>query len=1079
MAKIYVGSFVKVTSNAMGIGKICAISTDRKTVEVTYFHSINKQVSGWFPAQDIQLVVLEHQTRCYYYDTEKEEWKMGRALRKFDDDYEVDFPNTDSRYISQKELFVRCAFSLPDPMEVLSTLGQETAFFHKRRDAFLKSLMEQRSVTRGMTGLISSNISLMAHQVEVIRRVLEDPVPRYLLADEVGLGKTIEAGVILRQNLLDQTDHCALVLAPTFLLTQWEDELTNRCQIDQFDNRVLFEELETSNIDLERSPEIVIVDEAQEVAKMAFSPDAIIRTKYDKLRSLCHQAKVLLLLSATPVLNNEREFLSMLHLLDPDHHRLEDLETFRRKIDARQEVGKSLLSFREDTKPFLLKGRIASLRSLFDGDKELHTMLNELEVQLNHETEEARRARIRRIRIHISETYRLHRRMLRSRRESVGSLFLHQRGEFKVAEEWDLDERTEEIHRILDDYRLEAWASERELWEDEEVMESGLFRVWMILLEAACTDESLLRELLLLRKNSTKTIDVPPETSTDYLTEVPLFDGEVPILERLLRVIEYPSIMGDKVQLLTMIIKNILDKGLRKNLPPQKIIVFTQFTQVCRRLTKALQETLGSETVGGYYLGLDREQIEQVVERFKTSDELKVLVCDRTGEIGRNFQFADHMIHYDLPFAPNRLEQRLGRLDRLGRFKPFRISVLAGPDAEVNFQFAWHRFLRDGLEIYNTSISSLQFFIDAALPSVMRNLYIYGIPGLDESLEEMREKVQHEKVRIAEQQVIDEIDAREQQASNFFEQILKFESSPEKIKQATEPWICEALQFHKIVKEGQVLYKAHKGTIVPTRIMSNLHRLMERFGCYDREKLVLLDNTKLFRIGDPFFDTLSDYLRWDDRGQTYAFRRRVPSWNQDRDWLGFRLHYIVEGNIEPISQLLESRGTMHLIKVYERLLDKFFEPVYITVSLDYLGNPVDEEHESLITAPFRDVDDGGTDINLIKERLQTIRNTFSSKQWQRLCLNASVKSREHLQQDPAFIDLCQNKVEQTKTHFQYQWIQMELRQLYQGSENHRDQFDEDLYNALLEGIKHPRIHLDSGGFIILTGRSISKFGERA
>lgn len=129
MSRIYVGSFVTVTSNSMGIGSLSTISADKKTVEVTYFHSINKQTSDWFSILDIKSVVLEHQSRCYYYDVEKDEWKMGRALRKLDDEYEVDFPDTYSRYISQKDLFVRCADSTTNPMEVLSILGQETSFF--------------------------------------------------------------------------------------------------------------------------------------------------------------------------------------------------------------------------------------------------------------------------------------------------------------------------------------------------------------------------------------------------------------------------------------------------------------------------------------------------------------------------------------------------------------------------------------------------------------------------------------------------------------------------------------------------------------------------------------------------------------------------------------------------------------------------------------------------------------------------------------------------------------------------------------------------------------------------------------
>ena len=66
----------------------------------------------------------------------------------------------------------------------------------------------------GMSALLSSAIELEAHQVEVIRRVLQDPIQRYLLADEVGLGKTVEAGVLIRQCFLDGGANTQVVWLP-------------------------------------------------------------------------------------------------------------------------------------------------------------------------------------------------------------------------------------------------------------------------------------------------------------------------------------------------------------------------------------------------------------------------------------------------------------------------------------------------------------------------------------------------------------------------------------------------------------------------------------------------------------------------------------------------------------------------------------------------------------------------------------------------------------------------------------------------------------------------------------------------
>ncbi|WP_183192255.1 protein DpdE [Brevibacillus fluminis] len=1081
---IPVGSFVTVLSNSRGIGKLTSISPDKQFAQVTYFHSIHKQETLTYPVKEVKATVLKSQTRCYYYFAKEERWIMGRALRVIDREYEVDFPDTFSKYIPEKDLLVRCEDSVPIPTDVLSILGQETAFFHIRRTNFLMTLMEQRAAAKGMAGLISSNISLMPHQVEVVRRVLEDPVPRYLLADEVGLGKTIETGVILRQMLLDDPRMRALVIVPSFLITQWNEELKHRFQIEQFEGRVEFTSVELFHSYSGSYPDIVIIDEAHEVAKLGLTSGIKEKGRYEQLKLLCHRAHVLLLLSATPVLNNEHEFLSMLHLLDPDNYKLDELDAFRRKVTFRQEVGKSLLSFREDSKPFMLKRGISNLRSRFNNDPILESHLVELEIGLDRFGEEERRDLIRRIRVHISETYRLHRRMLRNRRENVQDLFRHSRGENKVTEEFDLDERTVQLHKLLDEYRYEAWAAERELWKEVETRESVNFRIWLTLIEAAGCDEDLFQKVVNTRraKKVERSLDgVFPDEILTLLASSPYFLGELELLDRMIEVFKYPSEEGDKKLLLLEIIKSIQDKSFRNREIPKKIIIFTQFTRVCEDLLEYLRHNLGTETVGAYHSGMEREEIEFVTNSFQNNQSCEVLICDSTGEVGRNFQFADHMIHYDLPLSPNRLEQRIGRLDRLGRTKPFQMSVLTGPDATVNFQFAWHNLMDKGLDIYRSSISSLQFFVDKHMPTILRCLYVHGIEGLEVETENIRLTIQEEKVNIAEQQVIDEIDARENQATSFLEQLVSYERNPQKIQDSVEPWICEALKFDKIrgTHFSQVLYEGTPSTLVPRSHLQTLHDQMNIPGCFSREQSIDLKNTKLFRIGEPFFDTLSEYLRWDDRGQTYAFWRTVPSWRgRDQDWLGFRLHYIVEGDTEPLNSLISSRGDDNQSKAYRRLLDKFFEPTYISILLDYQGNIANSTYRDLLETPFFDVEEGGNDTNIIKERLGRIRSTFSSGTWENICQKAAENSHRYLLSDTSFQELCKQNTDRARSYFGYMKTQLELRNNYESMWGKKEVFDDELYEVILKGIENPKVHLDAAGFLVLSDKPLRKQTQR-
>jgi ATP-dependent helicase HepA len=194
---IKLGLLVQSQNNYLGIGKVTEISDTDANVE--YFCSIGQRLQKTLPLNSLSQVRLEPQARCYIKSKTQDKWIVGRVFI-WDEDtemYQIDLPDKKTAIATEEDIYVRCNLPNTDPIETLAMKGHETPYFHDKRLAFVKSLIKQRAVSRGMTGLISANINLYPHQVEVVRRVLEDPIQRYLLADEVGLGKTIEAGAIL------------------------------------------------------------------------------------------------------------------------------------------------------------------------------------------------------------------------------------------------------------------------------------------------------------------------------------------------------------------------------------------------------------------------------------------------------------------------------------------------------------------------------------------------------------------------------------------------------------------------------------------------------------------------------------------------------------------------------------------------------------------------------------------------------------------------------------------------------------------------------------------------------------------
>ena len=138
----------------------------------------------------------------------------------------------EDRWRGIEDLFVRWDRPVGDPVAVLRDRALETPYYYFARRAFVDAMFAQDTAVRGNRSLTSASIEIYDHQVRVASRVLADPVRRFLLADEVGMGKTIEAGLVVRQLLLDQPESYVRVIAPTRMCHQWMRELRERFFID-------------------------------------------------------------------------------------------------------------------------------------------------------------------------------------------------------------------------------------------------------------------------------------------------------------------------------------------------------------------------------------------------------------------------------------------------------------------------------------------------------------------------------------------------------------------------------------------------------------------------------------------------------------------------------------------------------------------------------------------------------------------------------------------------------------------------------------------------------------------------------
>lgn len=292
--------FCKIVSTGQ-IGKIIATNGGSTTVQL--FRSPEECIEAQLPAGALQFYEPPSNTRCYIRRGSGE-WFTGRTGIAADSGIEV-LSDQGREYVAAESVFLKSDLR-SNPVELLALFGHDKPSRHRLRRAFVLSVLNQRKACRGLTALLPARIRLYAHQVNVARRVLQDPVLRYVLADEVGLGKTIEAGLIAKQYLLDRPGRRLLVVTPTALEGQWQEELEGKIGLPPASFQVQnVEEFFSDPITIR--PSLAILDEAHQLVAGATSSDGKLRKRFEVLRSFCMRTESILLLTATPVLNHERD----------------------------------------------------------------------------------------------------------------------------------------------------------------------------------------------------------------------------------------------------------------------------------------------------------------------------------------------------------------------------------------------------------------------------------------------------------------------------------------------------------------------------------------------------------------------------------------------------------------------------------------------------------------------------------------------------------------------------------------------------------------------------------------------------
>ena len=1058
-------------TNGFGPGRLVAVD-DRGRATVRYFDSIadGGQPEFSVPYDQLEFATVWPQSRVFWRDQEGD-WRSGRALYSTvgQDLFEI---KTGSTYelVEAKDVFPRWQRPLENPLSVALAMGFESPYYAERRTPFLEHLLRQRAASRGLPSITSSVIEHHPHQLRIARRVLQDPVQRYLLADEVGLGKTVEAGIILRQLLIDDPKTKAIVLAPRFLIPQWQRELAEKFLLGDFpEDAVAFASHEDpQEWALNREPpDILIVDEAQHLAALWKHTELTMAARYSRLADMAHRVERLLLLSATPVLHREAAFLAMLHLLDPEIHDLEDLDGFRARVAKRTEVGELFFTFTEDTPAFLLGDKIDRLRELFPSDARLSGFLVQLSEALKGGQDHT--GPIRRIRAHISESYRIHRRMLRTRRSTAAA-------SYEVAGRSDPhlvfgdDPAVPRLEQLVDDWRSTLVGR---LATDPTIAESDVIDALLELLTCLLSDHGTLAAWAEQRFNgelSTAGDMFPPD------------EDESAILKELAAAATESGADTVRVEL-------AVDAALDRVRGRQKALVFTSSTRIAREVHGQLSDILVTpqEELAIHVADLETEESEAEVARFENpSSRCQFLVCDRSAEEGRNFQIAEVVIHLDVPVNPNRLEQRIGRFDRFAMRggKTARSFVIGVGKHPPSYAVGWLRCLRDGFRVFDRSIASLQHTVEQVTGELWRDVLARGTLALEDRISSIHEALEAELLAVAQQDALDSIEVVEDD-DDFDTQLAVSESDWPEFRETTLRLLDRELNVPgnlRFVREddgrGRTSFKLggrirvediNRLPIIPLNRLVAMAANLDNSGVFERAwEIELGSDTRLFRYGEPFIDQITSYLLDDDRGRVFALWRPIGDELVDEQ-VCFAVKLRMEGDCAELGALAkELVDTSADIKSLTRRLDEFFPPRLISLWLHSDGSIVDDH--SLLRVLQRPYDKRRGDISLGGPKAQWLTHFFTADGW-RSTLELVVASALELGRDLLDRDgVCEEASSRAAKILSAKIEQLRARADRFGGVEDRLAVDvEQKFNDLIcDGVRKPRIEVDALGAFALS-----------
>lgn len=570
------------------------------------------------------------------------------------------------------------------------------------KDFLLRQLAWQFALGNAGGELTNSRTQLLPHQILLTHEVVRMPRRRLLIADEVGLGKTIETGMIIRELIARREAQRVLILTPAGLVKNWQSELRD-CFRMEFEILGLdFQDYAPTawenhhrviaSIDTLKRPirmdralnaprfDLIIVDEAHHVSRIRYGKKLNTTMNYRLLEALRGHTRDLLFLSATPHQGDNFQFWSLIHLLDdhlfdsPDalvrHRSLLNRVMIRRtKREVVDAEGRPLFMRRqvqtETFEPALREQRFYEQLTDY-----LRTGYEAAGVFRSGRTTSAQRA--------IGFVMTAFQKMMSSSPRAIKQALRRRLLVLLVREQLDLEKKRRTDFSPEIPVRIVRLTEEMRILAREILATSATAPRNKAHLDAE-SDTYIAQ----IRQRVVKKITADPDENTDWSLDADeegdegvYADAEIPDESgRVRELIDLvPEGTDRKFDRLLAVISDV-----QSATPDERFIVFTQYRETLEFLRIELARIFGEKRIAAIKGGPLEDKIE-AVERFWEEDGARFLISTSAGGEGINLQCARILFNYDLPWNPMAVEQRIGRIHRYGQKEVAQVYSLVAKD---------------------------------------------------------------------------------------------------------------------------------------------------------------------------------------------------------------------------------------------------------------------------------------------------------------------------------------------------------------------------------------------------------------